>query len=287
MKRSTQRKRAKLLPKLARGEDLLAQLSPAVRAHWAMRIKRVLEDPNNAAISRHPQAGKLVGEQLVLHNGLRIEPLSYYSYPLLKMLMDNKGVHEPQEEAVFQAVLRTMQPRQQPPVMLELGAYWAFYSMWFKQAFPNAACYMVEPDRKSLYHGEDNFRMNNFTGTFIHAGIGSKVNPAKRITTVDRICEAYALDFIDILHADVQAYEMEMLRGAMQTLESAKVGYLFISTHSDELHEDCRRVLREEYGLVEVAAANLAESYSWDGLLVFKAPDYPGIAELPIALRPS
>jgi len=47
---------------------------------------------------------------------------------------------------------------------------------------------------------------------------------------------------VDIVHADIQGSELIMLRDMERTLLTKKVGYLFISTHSQLLHEQMQKV---------------------------------------------
>ena len=75
-----------------------------------------------------------------------------------------------------------------------------------------------------------------------------------------------------------------MLLGAEQTIVSNKVGYIFISTHSNELHEACFNWLIEHQFKI-IASANLSESYSEDGLLVAKSINYKGIEPIEISRR--
>lgn len=267
--------RAKLNSLLTNGGDLMQAVPAEQRPHWEARIQRVLNSADNAAIPRHEQAGTMQHGQLVMHNGLRIDPLSYYSFPLLKMLIENKGVHEPQEERIFAAALDQFAANKQL-TMLELGAYWSFYSMWLLQRFPNARCFMVEPDRENLLFGKRNFALNNCSGTFIHAGIGSKKIRQANNTTVEAICHEHRIDFVDILHSDIQGFEQEMLEGARSLFEQKRIGYAFVSTHSNELHAGCRAFL-QEFDFVEIASVTPDESSSWDGVLVARAPHYPGI----------
>ena len=98
--------------------------------YWENRINNVMSCGDNQHIPRHPDAGKIVDCRLIMHNGVKIAPLSYYSAPMLKMLMLNRGVHEPQEERIFQDILRGIP---EAGCMLELGAYWGFYSLWFNK----------------------------------------------------------------------------------------------------------------------------------------------------------
>ena len=125
--------------------------------------------------------------------------------------------------------------------MLELGAYWSFYSMWCQQAMPQAKCYMVEPEKTNLYYGKENFKINACRGTFLHAGVGKVVDQVNNIITVDYICDRHNISYIDILHVDIQGFEMDMLQGAEATLSQDKVGYLFLSTHSNELFSQILR----------------------------------------------
>lgn len=285
-RRQIARGQQRLLDILSGGTDLLDQQGAQERQYWAVRINDVLACEDNKAIPRHPLAGKLVGKHLLMHNGIKIDPLSYYSFPMLKMLMENQGVHEPQEEKIFQEVLKSLQP-QQPICMLELGAYWSFYSMWCQLVFPGSRCYLVEPDRKNLFFGKENLKLNGLQGTFIHAGIGKLTDAEKNLTTVDAVCLQRKIKFLDILHADIQGFELEMLQGSALMLSEKKIGYIFISTHSNELHDACRELLRDKHGFMTVADANLDETFSWDGILVMKAPDYAGTAEVEISKKRS
>ena len=61
-----------------------------------------------------------------------------------------KGHHEPQEEKVFHEVLKAVAPGS---TMIELGCYWAYYSLWFQKAVKNARNFMIEPAKAALECG--------------------------------------------------------------------------------------------------------------------------------------
>lgn len=265
-------------------DDLMVMVKEKLHPYWNSRIQNVLDAEDNADIPRNKNAGQIIEEQLVLHNGIRVDPLSYYNYPILKMLMENKGVHEPQEEKIFQQVLHSLS-KNSSKKMLELGSYWSFYSIWFKKLFPTAQCYMVEPHRQNLVYGKRNFKLNQLEGTFMHYGIGAVHNEAKNITTVDWICQQQNIDFLDILHSDIQGFELEMLHGAERMFSENRIGYVFISTHSNELHYACKKWIEENSNFITVATADLDASYSWDGVLVMKSPNYQGIDQVEISQR--
>jgi hypothetical protein len=101
---------------------------------------------------------------------------------------------------------------------------------------------------------------------------------------VDTLLSDHRLDHLSILHADVQGAELDMLRGASRALEHQRIDYLFISTHSNALHEGCRSQL-EAVGYRIVSSINLDETYSEDGVLVAKRPGAPGPDAVPLSKR--
>ena len=282
--RLIEKKRKWLTPMLDNTDSLIEDMDEKVKKYWQDRANDVLSGPDNKDIHRVENAGQIIDGQLVMHNGILVDPLSYYSYPMLQMFMDNQGVHEPQEEKIFQEVIQAL-PKKGKKTMLELGSYWCFYSMWFLQKYPAADCYLVEPERENLFYGKKNLKANGMDGTFIHAGIGQKNNPSNNVLTVDHICEKNGIKFLDILHSDIQGFELDMLHGSQRMFSENRVGYVFISTHSNELHYDCKKLLEEKYGFITLASADLDETFSWDGVVVLKSPDYPGIDKVEISKK--
>ncbi|MCJ0742449.1 FkbM family methyltransferase [Pedobacter montanisoli] len=271
----------KLYRKISRFSVLHKKAMP-YWSEWDQRIADVISSDDNHYIPRVTNAGKIFDTYQIMHNGLKIIKGSYYGEGITKMLLDNKGVHEPQEEKVFQQVLKTLP---QNPVMIELGSYWAFYSMWFLQQYPMGRSYLFEPDIQNLEFGIKNFELNHFNGDFTHAFIGKQFhNNIPPILTIDQIVEEKEISFIDILHCDIQGYELEMLMGAQHTIKEQKVGYFFISTHSNKLHRDCLNFL-EKQGLIIVCECDLKQTYSVDGLIVAKNQSYKGIENIEISKK--
>lgn len=278
-------RRARIVRTLEQHGSLLDGLDERAKQSWGSRIQLVLEAADNGRIRHVPGAGTFnERNDLIMHNGLLIDIESYYGLPMLEMLFKNKGVHEPQEEYVFQEVLRHIPDN---GVMIELGAYWSFYSMWFNQQVAHARNYMIEP--VDVGSGMTNFSLNNMQGDFTKAFISScaeHVEDASGTPTlcVDGFVQDKRIAFIDILHADIQGHELRMLHGAADTLANRKVGYVFISTHSQDLHAECMEYLRS-HGYLLVCSCDMDESYSVDGLLVFKDPAYPGPETIAVSKR--
>lgn len=259
----------------------LNQLNPSEKAMWIERIRKVKISEDNDKIQKVDNAGKLIANKLVMHNGLVIDPLSYYGAPVMRMLMENKAVHEPQEEYVFQEILKTLPEN---AVMLELGCYWGFYSMWFNSKIKGAKNVLVD-NHDGIQRAKGNFAMNKLNGEFMEAYIG-KENPHSpvRISNVDEIADFFKLDFIHILHCDIQGFELEMLETMPHQLQKNGIGYVFISTHSNDLHYSCIEFLQNN-GFSILCHADLDKSFSEDGLIVAKADSFKGIEEVQISMR--
>jgi hypothetical protein len=250
----------------------LADLEEDVKALWLERIRKVKLSSDNQKIHSVPDAGKLKDGNLTMHNGLVIDPLSYYGAPVMRMLMENRAIHEPQEEFVFQEVLKHMPEK---AVMLELGCYWGFYSMWFASKIRNGKNFLID-NQDGISRAKANFAMNKLNGTFMTGYIGKdNPNSSVPVTNVDRICKEQGIKFLDILHSDIQGFELEMLETTSEMISNRAIGFIFISTHSQELHYSCIDFLKGK-GYLILCHADLEDSFSEDGLIVAKDPAYNG-----------
>lgn len=237
------------------------------------RILRTIACPQNKYIPRVHNAGEIYGDYQIMHNGLKVQVDGYYGeYKsngrgfITDMLLRNCGVHEPQEERMFMEVLNDIPDG---AIMLELGAYWSFYSMWFYQRVRNATCYMMEPESKNLQIGKNNFAMNGFDGEFFSGSIPN--------FKVDKWMVDNSISHLDILHGDTQGYELRLLQDAEEALRGNKIKYVFVSGHSQELHNDCIKFLKE-CGYTIIASADFDnESNCLDSIIVARNSSMNGI----------
>lgn len=234
---------------------------------WKERIARTIACPDNARLRRVADAGFSKDGTQVMHNGLRIYAGSYYGYVMARLLEENSGVHEPQEELVFSTILPAVE---NGSTMMELGSYWAFYSMWFAQEVQDSRCICVEPAQQNLRMGERNFLLNGLKAVFLRGYVGAHEATAPDgvpVVTVDATCRRQGVEKLAILHMDVQGAELDGLRGATEMLSDDRIDYVFVSTHSNELHVESRDLL-QQFGHRVIADANCDQSYSQDGILV-------------------
>lgn len=229
------------------------------------RFREIVSDPLNLAIRRDPRAGFVEGNNVYLHNGLKVAisgSCAYYG-EFSSILSINRGVHEPLEEFVFQEILHHLPAA---PLMIELGSYWGHYSMWLKKNYPQASVYLVEAEPQNLDVGKHNFQLNGFSGEFIQAFVGSGQ------FEIDKYLAEKSIDKIDILHSDIQGYELEMLEGCSSSLSYKKIDYLFISTHSQQLHLDVIEQIENHGYRIEISSDFDYDTTSFDGFVFASNP---------------
>jgi hypothetical protein len=133
--------------------------------------------------------------------------------------------------------------------------------MWLKKVRPRASVILVEPDPAHLAAGLANFKRNGFAGEFIQAAVG------RGQLQVDAFRAGRQLGRLDILHVDIQGYEVEMLEGCACTPAERRVDYLFVSTHSQTLHEQVVTMLNRFGYRIELSSDFDRETTANDGLV--------------------
>ncbi len=255
-------------------EEIVAK---AASADYEGRFREIMADPSNAYIPRVPDAGKVKDGAVVMHNGIKVYvgDMAYYDQ-FSEILTLNKGVHEPQEERAFGEVLNFVTSGS---VMVELGAYWSFYSMWFLQAVPDGRCFMVEPNARWLEVGVENFRLNQLQGDFTQAAVG------REDLKLDEFVKNKGIDTVEILHADIQGHELEMSDGAEGLFARGGVKFAFVSTHSQALHFACLQRLQNRNFDILASVDFDNETYCFDGIIVAKLNSVRGPEPMVLDVR--
>ena len=237
-----------------------------------------------------------------MHNGLLVVAGGYHGKWMSEVIRRLRGHHEPQEEALFNAILPLVRASDHEPLMIELGAFWGYYSLWFKSVCMDGRNILVEPDAKNLQIGRKNFELNGLTAEFIEAAVGvhdasmefhcesDQTSRRVRTVSVDGLVRDLGLERVHLLHADIQGAELAMLEGAAETIERAALNFLFLSTHHHSIsgdaltHQRCLHWLKE-HGAFIVDEHSVAESFSGDGLIVAAFGRQPSLSYKPITLN--
>lgn len=257
------------------------------------RILMTAECPDCRAIAKVPEAGNTFSDTprnyQLMHNGVKVVEDGYCGRWMTELIRLLEGHHEPQEERVFHELLQYVSAG---GTMLELGCYWAYYSLWFHREIRDAKLHLIEPDPRNLEIGKGNFSLNEATGHFSHCSIGRRSHVAEpfrcddgEMHSVPQICVDDFLtqndvSGVDILLSDIQGAELDMLEGAARSIDQGKIRFLILSTHHHSIsndpltHQKCLRFLQKRKAHV-LAEHSVAESYSGDGLIVaaFRAAD--------------
>jgi FkbM family methyltransferase len=218
----------------------------------------------------------------IMHNGLRVLYGAYHGDWMANVIHGLRGHHEPQEEKAFHEILRYCRPK---TCILELGAFWAYYSMWYLKSVPFSAAFCVEPDANHIAVGQENMSLNKLQAAFVQACAGEEFLPEKSFSTesgevvripqhtVPSAMAHFDLEEIEVLHADVQGAELGLLSSCTGLFEAGKIRFLVVSTHhvsisgSSSTHADCIATLRA-HGARILCEHDIDESFSGDGLIV-------------------
>lgn len=241
------------------------------------------------AIPKVPGAGTIVrdGEHQVqiMHNGLRVQAGGYYGDWMAQIIRGLQGHHEPQEELVFHHLLRYVRNNTR---MAELGAFWAYYTLWYLKEIPGSTALCVEPDAYNLSVGRNNAWLNQMLErvAFRNAWIGGQAAPAVAgrtensggdiqlpVMNMDSVLEAAGGQPLELLHMDVQGAELGFIHSMRDAVGRGLVRFAMVSTHHSSIsgstttHPDCVDALRT-LGANVLVEHDVVESFSGDGMIL-------------------
>lgn len=218
----------------------------------------------------------------IMHNGLRV---AYHADSETHIMHGLRGHIEPQQARAFHGILKYCRPRS---CILELGAAWAYYSMWYLKAVPFSSAYCLEPSPKNLARGQINMRLNGLQAAFLHASIGGTYAEAQafvadggqRITlpqhTVQTAMTHFGLEEVELLHMDIDGGELVVLKSCVGLVALNKLRFLVVSTHHRNIsksfttHQDCLDCLLDCRAHI-VCEHTPDEAFGGDGLIVAAA----------------
>ena len=261
-----------------------AQTPASFPAELQMRIALTLSCRDSDAIPKVAAAGAIMerddGAVQVMHDGTLVRVDGYCGGWMTEIIHRLRGHHEPQEELIFHHLLPHARPGS---LIVELGAWWAYYTAWYLGAVPGAEAVCVEPDPANLELGRANLALNGRTAEFINAALGGEYRPqvefhrtghAETVTIESLDMPALASRLrgrpVEMLHMDMQGCELAFLRSLRRC--GTPVRFVMVSTHHELIsgsattHADCLAELRGQ-GAVILAEHDVLESYSGDGLI--------------------
>ena len=257
------------------------------------RINMTVSCTDSDSIPKVANAGKVIksdkAAMQVMHNGIKIVEGCYYGPWMTHVIEILKGHHEPQEENVFFQVLEQLRRNPSPwgsPRMIELGSFWAYYSMWFLKDFPEGSTFCFEPDPNYLEIGRQNFELNNLSGKFVNAMVSSQSSILRefKCESNGQMISIPALNFtgvvsateqknIDIVLVDIQGAEIPLLQNLSEVLKHSTIRFMAISTHDVEIsgspitHQSALELLVQNDAHI-ILEHSVSESFSGDGFIL-------------------
>lgn len=232
------------------------------------------------------QTSSFQGERVqVMHNGIKVVYGGYHGDWMAHVIRGLRGHHEPQEELVFHTLMRYIRNRS---VMIELGAFWAYYTQWFLRDIPDSIALCIEPDKNNLDIGRRNATLNGTAERvrFINAWIGGDYLPVYAAPTetsdipialpmlnCSAVLDQCSEPCIELLHMDIQGAEVPFLGSIDAATARSRLRFIMVSTHhssisgSKSTHLDCVGILRD-LGATILVEHDVIESFSGDGLIL-------------------
>ena len=186
------------------------------------------------------------------------------------------------EIEIFSNILNNIDNKNNP-IMIEIGSFWAVWSLFFRQKFPNGKNILIELGKRQLYVGVKNFLNNNFNCEYYHGGFNiessgtfnNKLSDIEYDSILDqgvnidelilndlelnfkfkdlnltgdnldfnKIYKDNKLDTIDLLHMDIQGSELLLIKDLIKYITNKKILNIIIATHSEEIHQKIINIL--------------------------------------------
>ncbi|WFU12164.1 FkbM family methyltransferase (plasmid) [Rhizobium sp. CB3090] len=240
-------------------------------------------------IPKVANAGRIIesesGPVQIMHNGIKVVAGGYYGDWMAHVIRALRGHHEPQEELIFDSLLRLCRNNS---LIVELGAFWTYYSLWYLHDVPGSRAICVEPDPRNRTVGEKNIALNGMQQRVVleSAWVGEKEEatfaahaeslgaeltlPCFNMNSILRLAGD---SVVEVLHIDAQGAELPFLGSMARAIEGGRVRFLVASTHHSSIsgskttHRDCVEKIISLGGRILVEH-DVQESFSGDGLIV-------------------
>jgi FkbM family methyltransferase len=268
------------------------------------RVRMTVSCSDSDQISKVANAGQIIEHDgvhvQVMHEGTMVRAGCYHSEWMSEIIRSLRGHHEPQEELIFHHLLKYARPN---TLMIEAGAYWAYYTNWYLGAVLGSRAICLEPDELHMESGQLNLALNSRTAQWINAFVGRehcdsvafRRESDGRDVSIPCINMDGLIDFakgesIEMLHLDVQGAELAFIQSMKRAVELRMLRFVMVSTHhalisgSETTHSDCLRELHS-LGAVILREFDINESFAGDGLIVASFVAADAALEIPEVSR--
>jgi len=92
-----------------------------------------------------------------------------------------------------------------------------------------------------------------------------------KYVTLSDIVSFERINYLDILHCDIDYSEYNMLQNSKEIFQNKSIKYIFLATHSAELHNKCKEFLLDCGYNIHFEHDDMDNPIGWDTLLVMKS----------------
>jgi hypothetical protein len=176
--------------------------------------------------------------------------------------------------------------------MVELGSNQAYYTLLFKAICKQENRYnltlCVEPNPTHLRRTKIHLEMNEYLSHVVDVIVGDFDNIKKDldestlpggseflltnkrpIISLEKLIQLFRLGELDILQCDVDHSEWSVIKSSEELFKNKQVKHIFLGTHSEKLHDRCKKFLLECGYKLKFEERNMVIGY--DSLLIFEA----------------
>lgn len=258
------------------------------------RVEMTIGCHDADSIPKVGNAGKVIRRNgvdvQVMHEGTLVRAGGYHGWWMTQIIRKLRGHHEPQEEFVFHHLVKHAR---EGTLMVELGAFWAYYTNWYLGAVRGSQALCIEPDANNMAVGQHNLSLNARAARWEMACVGREhadAVPIRRESdgmvvsvpchSMDSILELTGRRPVEMLLIDVQGAELPFLESLGDAVSAGLLRFVVVATHHESIsgteatHQDCLRQLLG-LGAVILCEHTVEESFSGDGLIAasFQADD--------------
>jgi FkbM family methyltransferase len=264
-----------------------AQAEKSWSAYEKSRIAMTVSCRDTDTVPKVAGAGEIFereGQRLqLMHEGTVVKADSYDGPWVTEIIRRLQGHHEPQEELLFHHLLAHCRPGSR---MMEVGAFWAYYTCWFLRAVPGATAICMEPDSSNAECGRENLILNSLGAKWIQGFAGRHYipNASFRQASNQQLVEIPCHNFsslleeagagpVELLHIDSQGAEWPFLKSLGDNNLSRQVRFVVVSTHHESIsgspktHGECLEAIQTLGGGI-LEEHSVEESFSGDGLII-------------------
>ncbi|MCP4372158.1 MAG: FkbM family methyltransferase [Deltaproteobacteria bacterium] len=265
-----------------------------MEAKYLRQAQRLLAHPLMDTFDFHEKAGVIENDIFYLWDGTRCRA-DWVGDDLIDYIKMVRGMNDPLETRTYLDILAALKDYE--IVVFEIGAGGGQFGLHALRYHQKVRVVLVEAHSRHYNITCDHMILNDATANsqVIHAAVTAEAGKLVRFcsnagygsfihhegdtwvptVSIASLMRDLEIPHLHILHMDIQGAEAEVLKSVEKVLKATRISYLFVSTHNETLHLECKHTLvKHRYGLL-VDNSPAESTIGGDGLIVARVPTKP------------